>query len=33
MPNELPKAYDPAAIEQKWAEFWVTSEHLFDTPA
>jgi valyl-tRNA synthetase len=31
MPNELPKAYDPAAIEQKWADFWV-SEHLFDTP-
>lgn len=30
MPNELPKAYDPAAIEQKWAEFWVR-EHLFDT--
>ncbi|AFL87342.1 valyl-tRNA synthetase [Terriglobus roseus DSM 18391] len=32
MPNELPKAYDPAAIEQKWADFWVT-EKLFDTPA
>ncbi|MGI4855130.1 MAG: valine--tRNA ligase [Janthinobacterium lividum] len=31
MPNELSKAYDPAAIEQKWAEFWVR-EHLFDTP-
>ncbi len=31
MPNELPKAYDPAAIEQKWADFWV-SEHIFDTP-
>ncbi len=30
MPNELPKAYDPAAIEQKWAEFWVR-EHLFST--
>ncbi len=30
MPNELPKAYDPAAIEQKWAEFWVR-EHIFDT--
>ncbi|MGI4755555.1 MAG: valine--tRNA ligase [Janthinobacterium lividum] len=30
MPNELPKSYDPAAIEQKWAEFWVR-EHLFDT--
>ena len=32
MPNELPKAYDPAVIEQKWADFWVT-EKLFDTPA
>jgi len=31
MPNELPKAYDPAAIEQKWADFWV-AEKLFDTP-
>ncbi len=30
MPNELPKAYDPAAIEQKWAEFWV-SNCLFET--
>jgi valyl-tRNA synthetase len=30
MPNELPKSYDPAAIEQKWADFWV-SEQLFDT--
>src|ERR1700744_6194705 len=26
----LPKAYDPAAIEQKWAEYWVR-ENLFDT--
>ncbi len=31
MPNELPKAYDPAAIEQKWAEFWVR-EHIFSSP-
>ena len=30
MPNELPKAYDPAAIEQKWAEFWVR-ENIFDS--
>ena len=30
MPNELPKAYDPAAIEQKWADFWVR-EHLFSS--
>jgi valyl-tRNA synthetase len=34
MPNELPKAYDPSAIEDKWAKFWV-EERLFDvaTPA
>jgi len=32
MPNELAKAYDPAAIEQKWAEYWV-SENLFNTPS
>ncbi len=31
MPTELPKAYDPALIEQKWATYWV-DEHLFDTP-
>ena len=30
MPNELPKAYDPAAIEEKWADFWVR-EHLFSS--
>jgi len=29
MPQELPKAYDPTAIEDRWAEFWV-SERLFD---
>jgi valyl-tRNA synthetase len=23
MPHELPKAYDPAAIEEQWAEYWV----------
>ncbi|MFL6429024.1 MAG: valine--tRNA ligase [Acidobacteriaceae bacterium] len=28
MPDELPKAYDPAAIEEHWAEYWV-SEKLF----
>ena len=27
--RELPKAYDPAAIEERWAEFWVR-ERLFD---
>ena len=29
--NELAKAYDPAAIEEKWAAYWV-KERLFDTP-
>src|SRR5512144_2064517 len=28
MPHELPKAYDPGAIEQRWAEYWVR-EKLF----
>jgi len=32
MPHDLPKAYDPAAIEEKWAEFWVR-ENLFAQPA
>ena len=26
MPTELPKAYDPAPIEQKWAEYWVRED-------
>jgi valyl-tRNA synthetase len=30
MPRELPKAYDPTAIEDRWAEYWV-KERLFDT--
>ncbi|HEX4006180.1 MAG TPA: valine--tRNA ligase [Acidobacteriaceae bacterium] len=29
--RELPKAYDPAAIEDRWAEYWVR-ERLFDVP-
>ncbi|MDE1163287.1 MAG: valine--tRNA ligase [Acidobacteriaceae bacterium] len=29
MNHELPKSYDPSAIESKWAEFWV-NEKLFD---
>src|SRR5271156_5890130 len=29
MSQELPKAYDPSVIEQRWAEYWVR-EHLFD---
>ena len=32
MPNELPKAYDPTAIEDRWAEYWV-NERLFDIKA
>jgi valyl-tRNA synthetase len=33
MPHELPKAYEPAAIEARWAEYWV-QEKLFhlETP-
>jgi valyl-tRNA synthetase len=31
MSQELPKAYDPSVIEQRWAEYWVR-EHLFDVP-
>ncbi len=31
-PNELAKAYEPAAIEEKWARFWA-EERLFDTAA
>jgi valyl-tRNA synthetase len=32
MPHELPKAYDPTAIEDHWAEYWVR-ENLFAQPA
>ncbi|HEY0264400.1 MAG TPA: valine--tRNA ligase, partial [Granulicella sp.] len=28
MSHELPKAYDPSAIEERWAEYWV-NERLF----
>ena len=31
MPHDLPKAYDPTAIEDHWAEYWVR-ENLFATP-
>jgi valyl-tRNA synthetase len=31
MPHELPKAYEPGAIETRWAEYWV-SEKLFSVP-
>jgi valyl-tRNA synthetase len=29
--HELPKAYDPSIIEERWAEYWV-KERLFDVP-
>ncbi|MFZ3339555.1 MAG: valine--tRNA ligase [Terriglobales bacterium] len=34
MPHELPKSYEPGAIETRWAEYWV-KEKLFhvETPA
>jgi valyl-tRNA synthetase len=32
MPHELPKAYEPGAIETRWAEYWI-EEKLFSTPA
>jgi len=31
MPHDLPKAYDPTAIEDHWAEYWV-KEELFAQP-
>jgi valyl-tRNA synthetase len=31
MPHELPKAYEPGAIETRWAEYWV-NEKIFSTP-
>jgi valyl-tRNA synthetase len=31
MPHDLPKAYDPTAIEDHWAEYWVR-EKLFAEP-
>ena len=32
MPHDLPKAYEPGAIETRWAEYWV-AEKLFSVPA
>ncbi len=32
MSSELPKAYDPAAIEEKWARYWI-EEQLFSVAA
>src|ERR1700732_1446061 len=31
MPHELSKAYEPGAIETRWAEYWV-NEKLFSAP-
>ena len=31
MPHDLPKAYEPGAIETRWAEYWI-NEKLFSTP-
>jgi valyl-tRNA synthetase len=31
MPHDLPKAYEPGAIESRWAEYWV-EEKLFHAP-
>jgi len=31
MPHDLPKSYEPGAIEARWAEFWV-KEKLFSVP-
>ena len=31
MPHELPKAYEPGAIEKRWADYWIT-EKLFSVP-
>src|SRR5882672_10337951 len=31
MSHELPKTYDPSAIEPRWAEYWV-KEKLFSVP-
>jgi valyl-tRNA synthetase len=31
MPHELPKAYEPGAIEARWADYWI-SEKLFHAP-
>ena len=31
MSQELPKAYDPSLIEEKWSKFWV-DENIFSVP-
>ena len=31
MAHELPKAYEPGAIEKRWADYWI-KEKLFSVP-
>jgi valyl-tRNA synthetase len=31
MPHELPKSYEPGAIEKRWADYWI-EEKLFSVP-
>ncbi len=31
MPHELPKSYEPGAIETRWADYWI-KEKLFSVP-
>ena len=31
MPHDLPKSYEPGAIETRWADYWIT-ERLFSVP-
>src|SRR5207248_4493691 len=31
MPHDLPKAYEPGAIEVRWAKYWI-KEKLFSVP-
>ena len=31
MPHDLPKSYEPGAIETRWAEYWI-KENLFSVP-
>jgi valyl-tRNA synthetase len=34
MPHDLPKAYEPSAIEPRWAEYWVQEKIFYvETPA
>src|SRR5512146_3052741 len=33
MPHELPKAYEPGAIEARWAEYWVKEKLFAAKPA